>query len=61
MEMPLQAAAQGAPGRSHMMSALRGEREEQTIVLTGCVSGTVTRGGPKIPFFADVIYERPLS
>ena len=35
---------------SHMMSALRGEGE-QTIVLIGCVSGTVTRGVSKDPNF----------
>ena len=37
---------------------------QKTIVLTGCVSGTVTTwgGGPKNPkIFADVICERPLG
>ena len=52
-------------GHSHMTSALRGEgglSEKQTIVLIGCVSGTVTRGEGvrKSQNFADVICEQPL-
>lgn len=47
----------------HMTSALTGGRglaQKKTIVLTGCLSGTLTRGrGPKISNFTDVICERP--
>ena len=49
-----------------MTSALRGEEggvvQNVTIVLIGCVSGTVTRGEgvQKTENFADVIYVWPL-
>ena len=40
-----------------MTSALRGFAQKQTIVLIGCVNGTVTRGEgvQKSENFADVI------
>ena len=34
--------------------------QKLTIVLIGCVSGTMTgEGGQKFQIFADVIFERP--